>query len=381
MEVTKEKGVLIFKHPERGIAKFSLIDNSSIRINSGKEYQVKSLAPFFTGYSIREAFNGIEDEKFIDFIKLVSNSEKGCHSVNSFLQRMSKHKHMESVIKVGLKVEYTGKGGFYNNFKTDISDIPSDIIRICKDLGNNYDLKLSNRNFSRHCEDKRFFNIIRYSYELDPYFCYSLLKYYKSWNIDTIKKLLETLDSFNFEYKALLKYLQYISTYENIGISEALGYLDDYSKQSLLMVKNKKKIEKYPKYIKSKHDIVSKQYNIFKTSYNDEIFADMYIGRNFEYSDNKYSVIIPSKTEDIKEEGMELNHCIKSYIDGVLEGKYHIVFMRLSKELDQSFISMQIKDNVIYQCKGSMNRGMTVEELKFINKYAKIKKFKVSENL
>ena len=221
----------------------------------------------------------------------------------------------------------------------------------------------------------------RQNEELDPYFCYSLLKYYKSWNIDTIKKLLETLDSFNFEYKALLKYLQYISTYENIGISEALGYLDDYSKQSLLMVKNKKKIEKYPKYIKSKHDIVSKQYNIFKTSYNDEIFADMYIGRNFEYSDNKYSVIIPSKTEDIKEEGMELNHCIKSYIDGVLEGKYHIVFMRLSKELDQSFISMQIKDNVICQCKGSMNRCMTLEELKFINKYAKTKKFKVSENL
>ena len=58
-----------------------------------------------------------------------------------------------------------------------------------------------------------------------------------------------------------------------------------------------------------------------------------------------------------------------SYISSVIEGKCHILFMRKKDSLDNSLVTIEVKDNKIVQAKGRFNRDVTSEEQEVIDKW------------
>ena len=104
----------------------------------------------------------------------------------------------------------------------------------------------------------------------------------------------------------------------------------------------------------------------------------------FEYDDDKeFCVIAPKDPVDIAEEGMNLHHCVKSFIPAVSKGETNVVFIRRKGFEDVPFFTVEVDNNkTIRQAHGNCNcNASTVPGLtEFITKWAKEKKLKYSSD-
>lgn len=97
----------------------------------------------------------------------------------------------------------------------------------------------------------------------------------------------------------------------------------------------------------------------------------------WEYEDEHYIVKAPKKPEELAREGIELHHCVKSYISKVVDGFTNIMFIRKKKKLDKPFFTVKIgNNNKIEQIHGSCNRNISSEPdmLYFVNDLCKARK-------
>jgi hypothetical protein len=96
---------------------------------------------------------------------------------------------------------------------------------------------------------------------------------------------------------------------------------------------------------------------------------------DYDYKENKFSVIMPENVLDILRESNELSHCVKSYIDPVLEGKTNIFFIRRTSDLAKPFFTLEVRNNEVRQCHGFANKNIDTEEglEDFLTRYCKEK--------
>ena len=132
---------------------------------------------------------------------------------------------------------------------------------------------------------------------------------------------------------------------------------------------------KYPKYLKSQHDIEVVKYNLW-TRYNQDmlIFDNYKLISNLEYSDKEYSIIIPKCSADVLDEAIQQSNCVASYVERISKGDTHVLFMRYKNTPDDSLVTIEVdKSNNVCQCKQGFNKETTKEQDKFISKWAKEK--------
>ena len=92
--------------------------------------------------------------------------------------------------------------------------------------------------------------------------------------------------------------------------------------------------------------------------------------KQMEYKGEKFSVLVPESLDLIVKEGTSLNHCVASYIEGVVNGEFAILFLRSNEELEKSLVTVQVKDGRVLQSHGQSNRPPNEEEVKFLGKFA-----------
>ena len=128
---------------------------------------------------------------------------------------------------------------------------------------------------------------------------------------------------------------------------------------------------KYPDSLKLEHDKLVMKFNLHKQYYQDKIikFNQDRI-KELEYKTKKYSIILPKTSQDIIDEGVNLHHCVGSYVEKVKDGKTHILFMRKTDDIDESLITIEFNDNSILMVRGIQNRYENEEEKKYIQKSA-----------
>ena len=156
----------------------------------------------------------------------------------------------------------------------------------------------------------------------------------------------------------------------------------------LTMVKEMEMTNIYHPQFKDKNDIIRMHdevleiYNAEKTIIENKKFAKrVETWKKFEYTDSSFSVIVPTKAEDIANEGVKLHHCVKSYIRRVADGETNIVFIRKNTDLEKPFFTVEItNDNTIQQVHGFGNRNADTEPslTEFVEKWAKDKKLVLS---
>jgi major membrane immunogen (membrane-anchored lipoprotein) len=71
----------------------------------------------------------------------------------------------------------------------------------------------------------------------------------------------------------------------------------------------------------------------------------------------------------VVQEGAALNHCVASYVDGMVNGEYAIMFFRKKDAQEKSLVTLQIRDGRIVQARGQSNRTPSKEEQEAINKF------------
>lgn len=373
--IKKDKSIIEFCNKKTNKkARFDLKDNSYYTYYNNKYNKVKNLKNFFSGYRAEYVIEGFEDEKYKKFIKTIQDREYYyCSNVGTLLERLYKYSNLENFILMNIDVdeEVTIKSNEINKYI--LRYLIDRKFKLTKTFENNYK---SNK--------KLILDIIKFSNEnLDDYS--NELIYNKLICNYTMLEIFKNLvDSYNYEYKSLIKYL-----FDYLPNREAFSYSNYYSVSSLIMLKDyadmqsamskNGKFNKYPKYLKTIHDIIVSNYNCFKREYKEELFVKR-INNDYAYSNNRYeySIIVPQSTNDIKQEGADMHNCVGSYIDKIIDGKTNIVFLRYKKKPNESLATVEIKNNELCQAFRQYNSSLTNEDKEFLKHYCEVKKIKYS---
>jgi hypothetical protein len=237
------------------------------------------------------------------------------------------------------------------------------------------------------------------------------LNSYSAYAIRDMNKLYETINGNSF--KTVFKILMEESTLGNINISNfcsnfltlynEYGYTNverlatyvcrdlklqqgmDNPNDGLVYLRDYVKImnelgytpEKYSKSLKKDHDIASMNHKIL----GDKAYAKSLVNKVKEqeyqllqYKTKEYSIVSPTVAEDVIKEGESLSHCVASYVKDIAKGLCKIVFLRKTKRLDESCVTIEVRGNAIRQVRGSNNRNPTNEEKEFVLQWAEEKK-------
>ena len=357
MIVTKEGSKLIFDN-EGSILEYDFKDKSYVkngRVN-------KKPQSYFRGLTMRDFADGC-DEKYKIFIEKVMRAEKNCYNIGTILERIPNYKNLESWIMAG----------FYNaptHADYHISKINKDVIKFIK----KFDTYIS-EGFLRNANN--YLNILNYCIE-------------ENFEKDIINEIIEivkyddelrTLIELNYDSVALVRYLVNIHNFEAFRLSKAIEDLKDYAVMSKSLNRNCK-FEKYPRYLKTTHDVIVRNYNNYKIAHNEELFKNM-LNKELEYEHRNYNykIILPKETQCLKEEGINLSHCVGSYINSIINGRRQVLFLRDKNRLDESLITLDINGGMIKQAEGFMRRKPNANEKAFLEKYAKDKNLKIQKGV
>ena len=97
--------------------------------------------------------------------------------------------------------------------------------------------------------------------------------------------------------------------------------------------------------------------------------------RNFYYQENQTSKLFIIRqlynSYELHKEGKDLNHCVRTYDRICLHGKTFIFSLRIvENEIENSLITIEVRDGKIFQAKGKYNRPANVDEIKIIKLWA-----------
>lgn len=365
MVITKERSVLTFTKGNGDVATYDLKDGTMKTIRNGKEKVMKSLTHFFANMNKYDLYKCFEDKKYANFIQSVAMNNYKCKNMETFLKRLKQYAHFENYELMGIKYD--------SNIRKATTDYPKDIIKIIRknDL---YVEKYFEDKYDYHTELVQ--NCLRYADKhdnIDIKEVYDFVRGYRS-QFYNFEELIND-KKYNYEYKRLMDYIfDYLPNQEGLSHNSGLRVLRDYAKMQVDMSRNGK-FNKYPKYLHTMHDIASKNYQVYKAEYEEEIFAKK-INLDLEYKNDtdRYVIVAPKCTDDVKQEGVQLSHCVASYISNILEDRCQIMFLRLKGKEKESLVTFEIVKDRLVQAKGNMNRNIYDEERLFLEKYCKVNK-------
>jgi hypothetical protein len=99
---------------------------------------------------------------------------------------------------------------------------------------------------------------------------------------------------------------------------------------------------------------------------------------NFNYENQEYIIIQLTNTEQLFNEGEELNHCVVSYNQKCINQECQIFSLRIKDDSNfKSLITIEIVDNVIFQIRGFKNRNCNETENMIILKWAEQNKIEI----
>ena len=359
--IYKDKQFLIFDFEDGKTVKYDFATKTAI---GKKGKPVKDLRSQLSGMTMKELIECCDDQKYAKFLKFVQNkSYYSVYNIGTILSIVPRYAKFEQIFSAGFEDIVDS-----NYFSKTIHDIPKSLVKVARDR----QIRISDRrcDFWKHNPDAHCIG-----YELDYISLtdenilniWSYERGYRDETSNTYKyeSYFNTLiDDYGYNPKALFLYVDSLKTYEALGdISYIMRELYDYAR---MMKTISNKFEKYPRNFLTTHKIACRNYNRLKKEFSEEIFKSR-IKTGYECSYKDYQFIYPKSTQEIKDEAVQQNNCVASYIDNVIDGKCHIMFLRKKDSLKDSLVTLEIRENKIVQAKRHFNEPVTEEDQKAID--------------
>jgi len=175
----------------------------------------------------------------------------------------------------------------------------------------------------------------------------------------------------DIEIAKLKKYLADPSG--NVNRSEAVMYFDYIKMAKDLGYDMKSSMVRYPYDLRKAHDDAVEDLDARK---NEVIYSKLNtllpgLHKSFDFSDNALLIKAPDKAHDIVREGQSLHHCVKTYIKAMSDGECVILFVRRKEEPDKPYVTVEIRNGRIAQCRGFANKDPEKEVWDFMEKFKK----------
>lgn len=187
--------------------------------------------------------------------------------------------------------------------------------------------------------------------------------------------LKEMINEYSYDLNRLFEYLMNDLPAQGIivckdNLDTILTLLRDYVRMNMDI--GNTKYNKYPKSLKMAHDLAMRNFRVNQSEVLTKLYGKV-VGRlkGLEFKEGDYVVVHPKSVKSIVMEGTSLNHCVARYIKDVVDGKTSIMFLRHKDRLNDSLVTLEVKDNRVVQAKGNFNRSPSPEEFAFIGLYSK----------
>lgn len=155
-----------------------------------------------------------------------------------------------------------------------------------------------------------------------------------------------------------------------------LDYLDECKKLGYDL-KNKKVL--FPENLQEAHEETSGKIRIQADSKKKEAFkksTDKLYGQP-EYQEEKLLIRAAQSPEELYRESSKLRHCVRTYVDSVVEGNCAILFIRKTSEPDKPYFTLELSPKgEIIQCRGDRNCAYPEDVAEFLDRWQKWMKTK-----
>ena len=388
--MSKEKNLLIFTNKNFPYQiSFDLNTGEYTKINGEQKKVIKCVNYFFANNYYMDIINKEQFPTYSKMIEMAGDLGWNLSNMGSVLGFLRNHLYWEQYIILGIPIN--------RDVCFPLSVFPKDVLKsICKAIKlsetyNKIGIDGSTNSFwsrkkyglptaihwSLHKTGEQgelYNNCWRYALQIedDKDFAQTVTFFYNKWEY-----FYGLVTKYNYEYKTLLKYLCFLQKYEGYTCYDnAINDLEDYANMSskiAIVCDRPNKFEKYPHFLRSRHDIVACNFNSIKKEYEDQLFANQYDG-SLNYNGKKLCIIEPATPKDILKEAQAMHNCVASYIDSIIDGTTKIVFLREKKTPDESLVTVEVKRGKIIQAYQQCNTKITDEQYDFLSDYAKNKK-------
>lgn len=223
---------------------------------------------------------------------------------------------------------------------------------------------------------EKFFNVLK-DIETGYYSSYVTRFVDEAYNFYSIDAIYSTLEVCSIlvtarHWSALNSITDYVRMVKRMDDAKSFPLKFKDTKSPTLLVED----------IKEKHDAAVAVYNYVSEKANAAAFKKQAEKcKDWEFTANGLSVVAPTHPGDLAKEGLELRHCVKSYIDKVINGSTNIVFIRKNDDLEKPFFTVEVSNSgTIEQVHGFSNRNANTEPglENFVKEWAKEKKLKIT---
>lgn len=408
------------KSDERKEYRYNIVNGKFERINHYKTKEdkispvrVKNITGWFTGCSIF-----CTDEKFarIMIANKFHSSNYNYYSAVRFIEALSSSfaRNYEGWLSLGIKItdveksidecvenmkKYYYDDRYRPHFSTRISCHPQncskDVLRYIKDNYTEIDSKqlediTSLRNIDtliqmyNLSQDHRYADLFNYKWRDYNYRRHEYDKYEGSifdlnmkldWSGSRIKNnILDAIIDYNLNLESFCEFLLRAYNVEGLTINDlfSTSHYNDYLKMEKALKYGKMpKVVKYPRQFLTQFHILKREYDAFKKEYNQEIFrmeCDRFRWLEKEYKD--YRIVVPKQIVEIENEADELRHCVRTYIDRVIDGQTLICFLRTNENPKQPLVTIEVKKGFVTQAYGLQDSKPSDEALDVMRKWA-----------
>ena len=368
MKVYKDKQFLVFDFEDGRNVKYDFATKTAIGI---KGKPVQDLNKQLRGFSLNELFDCCVDKQYAKFLTFIKCSEYyEITNIGTILSRVPRYAKYEQIYSAGFEDIVDGSLNY------TINEIPKALIKVAK----THNVKISNDLIKFWKENPDAYNLaFQLEYlSLDDKDLNNILKWCDSrYNRDTYTYIRKSyvnilINKYGYNAKSLFLYLDTLKTFEAIDKMEyLLTELCDYAN---MMSTISPKFDKYPRHFLTTHQIAVRNYNRLKKEFSEQLFKQR-INKDYECTYKDYVFIYPDCVQDIRDEAVSQNNCVASYIDRVIDGNCHILFLRKKSSPKDSLVTIEMRDNKNIQKKRRFNYPVTKEDQEAIdywnNKFSK----------
>jgi hypothetical protein len=372
MKCYKEKELIIFDFENGKRASYNLNTGETI----GKTgYRVQSLCSALAGYDIESILNSFTDQRYADFLRHVhkrftphnyswNGGGSRVNNLGTLFKYAAGKKALESYFIAGYAAD--------DRISIPLKEVPKGLLKLCRTYGFRLSDTLINSYvsmpdaytlaFSMEFEGLDTNALLSVLSSLTPYDQHGRTWYYRS---DYSHMLVH---QWNYNLKALLKYIDYLVVFE--GIEAGGNVVTEIGDYANMMRQISDKYEKYPSYFLSTHKIAARNYNRLKHQFDEQNFQKQR-KPEYEISYKDYVFIYPKTTQDIKDEAVQQQNCVASYIDRVIDGRCHILFLRKKDSPNSSLVTIEVQNGKIVQARQAYNRMITADQQEAVDAFNK----------
>lgn len=353
MEVYKDRQFLVFHNEGEPDVKYDFATHTAIG-KRGKP--VKSLSSQLTGVTFKDVIAACKDENYGRFLEFVRR-QNGYHpnQISTILRDIPKYSAYEQIFSAGVKNVQQCK---------EINNVSSGIIKLCKA----YDWPLRDDFILNYLETPDLFHLI-------PTLNFISMTTREAWNLACARKhhnghfqswFNYLTEQYGYNVKSLLLYIDRLVTFEALNAdNQTLREIADYAS---MMSQISPKFDRYPRHFLSTHRLVIRNHKRMAAQFDEEEFQRR---RNpeMEARFGSWQFIYPTSTQDIKDEAAQQHNCVASYIQRVLNGDCHILFLRRADHPDKSVVTCEVEQGKIVQALQAFNDPLTEEQAGLVERW------------